>query len=126
MNAAEQQMEHRWGNRVSLDTPAAMRLIYDREVPVRIRDASVSGAFVETTDRPAPFSRIALRAISSSGDWIEAWVVRMASDGIGVEWLEPGSQRVLELILTHRHDKAGQRPRLAQGLWPGSISRACW
>jgi hypothetical protein len=109
VEASEQPREHRWGTRVVLDTPASLRRIYGLETAARLRDVSLSGAFVETTDRLPRFSRIAVRTLSSPSYWIEAWVVRDAADGIGIEWLEPGSHMVLEMMLTQRSAVADRR-----------------
>lgn len=114
MNGSELVMEHRWGTRVSLDCPASLRRLYGLESEARIRDASLSGAFIETTDRLTRFSRIAIRSLSSDTNWIEAWVVRTEADGAGLEWLEPGSQMALELMQTQRRVRADRRSRMAR------------
>ena len=105
-------MEHRWGTRVSLDTDASMRRLYGLETAARFRDVSLSGAFVETTDRLPRFSRIAVRVLATPSYWVEAWVVRSEADGIGIEWLEPGSQMVLEMMFLQNSADADRRPRL--------------
>jgi hypothetical protein len=105
-------MEHRWGARVPLHATATLRCDQGRETHASLRDASLSGAFVETLDKPALFSRVALRPVENSGDWIEAWVVRADERGIGVEWLEPASREVVALLSSGRGD--GRKPPKAQ------------
>ena len=111
--ASEQLMEHRWGTRVSLNAAASMRRIYGLETAARFRDISLSGAFVETTDCLPRFSRIAVRILATPSYWVEAWVVRSEADGIGIEWLEPGSHMVLDMMLLQTSADAQRRSKLA-------------
>ena len=77
-------MEHRWGRRTSLWTAVRLR----SEVGAsdgRVRDASASGAFVETGLRVTVGSRV---EIEFRGTWITAFVVRTDEGGLGLEWRE--------------------------------------
>jgi hypothetical protein len=77
-------MEHRWGRRTSLWTAVRLR----SEVGAadgRVRDASASGAFVETALRITAGSRV---EIEFRGSWIAAFVVRTDECGLGLEWHE--------------------------------------
>jgi hypothetical protein len=77
-------MEHRWGRRTSLWTTVRLR----SEIGAadgRVRDASASGAFVETGLRITAGSRV---EIEFRGAWIAAIVVRADEGGLGLEWHE--------------------------------------
>jgi hypothetical protein len=91
-------MDRRWGVRVQVNTPAALRGVYGIEMPVSIRDVSLSGACVGTIERPPLLSRVAVRANGNAREWMEACVTRIHDGGIGIEWLEPGSQLALSLV----------------------------
>lgn len=104
MNASTQYMEHRWGTRVELDAPAELATAEGVCTDGRVRDASLSGAFVETTARVPLLSRIALRPLATGGSWLDACVVRVAADGLALEWLEPGLHPVSALLALRRQD----------------------
>ncbi len=94
--------EHRWGPRVHLDVPAAMRSVWCPEAEASVRNASLSGAFVETRERLPLLSRVAIRPLGYEASWMEASVTRVENDGIALEWLEPGSELALALA-SSRH-----------------------
>ncbi len=112
MSASEQSVEHRWGARVAILETAALRSAPGEESHALLRDASLSGAFVETARKPALFSRVAVRPVEGTGDWIEAWVVRAEMLGIGLEWIEPASKAVVSLLAAGRG--VARRPAKAQ------------
>ena len=98
-------MEHRWGSRVQ--TNFAVRLVGSPGTigSGRLRNVSVTGAFVETRlslpllavvhvePIPSPSGRTAARRIA-------ACAVRRTSDGVGLEWCDPTSHLVDELLDT--------------------------
>ncbi len=87
-------MEHRWGRRTSLWT--AVQLRSDRGGGNgRVRDASASGAFVETLLRVNAGSRV---EIEFRGAWIAASVVRSEGDGLGLEWHEFAPPPIVETL----------------------------
>jgi hypothetical protein len=117
------QMEHRWGGRqrLTLDVLLDCRpLAYGRG---RVRDASVSGVFVETTISAPPHARVAVVFTTTDHEAatapslargprlnpigavtrlyrIEAQVARVAADGLALAWGElnpPGYRELLEL-----------------------------
>lgn len=112
MLASEQSAEQRWGARVPMHETAVLRIVQGQESPALLRDASLSGAFVETEHRPARFSRVAIRPLEGSSEWIGAWVVRTDERGIGLEWIEPASREVVALLSSVR--SAAKRPPKAQ------------
>ena len=98
MNAITQYMEHRWGTRVELDAPAELSTTEGVCTDGRVRNASLSGAFVETSARVPLLSRIALRPLIAGGSWLDACVVRVEATGLALEWLEPGLHPVSALL----------------------------
>jgi hypothetical protein len=119
MSTSEQSMEHRWGARVPMHEAAALRGPGGEESHALLRDASLSGAFVDTDLRPALLSRIAIRPLEDAGDWIGAWVVRTDERGIGLEWLEPASRDVVALLSSAR-GAGKRRPKAEQSERPAS------
>lgn len=87
--ARTQFMEHRWGNRFELGTVTELRTADGRVEDVLVRDASISGAFIETRARFVPLGRVSLRSISRPGEWLEGCVVRTESHGVALEWATP-------------------------------------
>jgi hypothetical protein len=102
MSANADLMEHRWGIRVDLDAVVEIRTTETWSATAVIRNASLSGAFVETDSRPVALSRISLRLIARTGEWLEACVVRVEDGGFAVEWLDPGMQAVADLLSLRR------------------------
>jgi hypothetical protein len=102
-------MEHRWGKRFPLNEAVKLRLRTGAVVAGGIANASLSGAFVQTTSR-LPINTYVLLELDSDGaqqsgpECIPAYVVRAEPDGVGLEWSEfappailarlPGGQRV--------------------------------
>lgn len=86
-------MEHRCGDR--RPTNLGVRLILPpREVLLgRIRDLSLSGAFVQTWRELPPMTRVlvelrAAQARKATRRRIEAFVVRNGATGVGIEWAD--------------------------------------
>lgn len=98
MGAKGKFMEHRWGTRVELDAPAEISTPAGFAASGYVRNASVSGAFVETRMKFPLLSRIAVHPLARNGEWLDAWVVRVESKGIAVEWLDPGLRTVSGLL----------------------------
>ena len=91
-------MEHRWGTRVALNAPAELKSSDGFSAIGSVRNASLSGAFVETRATLPLLSRVSLRPLTSGSEWLEACVVRVERRGIALEWLEPGLQAVATLM----------------------------
>lgn len=96
-----QFLEHRLGSRINLQISAELRTSRGQSAAATIRNASVSGAYVETPLRPPLLSRIAVRPLSGTIQWRDACVVRTDERGIAVEWLNLGSHAASSL-LPHR------------------------
>ena len=58
MNTNTLYMEHRWGTRVALFTPAQVTTASGRTFNATVCNASLSGAFIETPGRLPVLSRI--------------------------------------------------------------------
>jgi hypothetical protein len=87
-------MEHRWGERLSLW--ADVRVHYCGEsADGRVRDASLSGAYVETPLRLPSYCRIELEF---HGVAIPACVVRQNATGVGVEWCEFAPSAIIRTL----------------------------
>jgi hypothetical protein len=95
-------MEHRWGERLALDLPVRLELAGELLAHGRLRNASISGAFVATdasfpvlasvdvvlhTPR-APAGRLALPGC----------VVRRDDGALGIEWRDMACESVVALL----------------------------
>jgi hypothetical protein len=111
MSAAEvQDMEHRWGTRIELHAEARL-MTSEGLCQGVLRNASLSGAFVETTARPTLLSRVSVRPASPGAEWLDGWVVRVETRGIAVEWLDPPLHSVAVLLALHSVRAAATPPR---------------
>jgi hypothetical protein len=108
-----QFMEQRWGARFRLNTPAELRAPEVLPGDARVRDVSLSGAFVETAARLPMHARVSVRPLCRPGQWVDGSVVRNESTGMAVKWLEPGLRPVSTLMPARRfsasegHDGTG-------------------
>jgi hypothetical protein len=84
-------IEHRWGSRIPCSAPLRMIVLGETSV-ARLRDLSMSGAFIETalaTRIGTPVCLAILREDGSAREQVlEATVVRHGAGGLGVEWCE--------------------------------------
>ena len=97
-------MEHRWGSRVELAAIATLRTDDGQESEVRVRNASLSGAYLETPLRLPLLTLLSLRPCTADGEWVDACVVRADAAGLAVEWLEPGMPAIFTLLAMGRLD----------------------
>jgi hypothetical protein len=95
-------MEHRWGQRMPC---RAVVRIADGTRPGgggRVRDVSSSGAFIETALEIPVYARIALWVLGNESAEhaveLSATVVRVARDGIGVEWCETPAGEICGVV----------------------------
>jgi len=97
-------MEHRWGRRVEADTPVRLTCRPYAVGSGRIRNLSVSGAFIETPLELPLLARVNVIVAEwaeesfSEPDEIVACVVRTDVDGIAVEWCELAPAAVVRLL----------------------------
>jgi len=95
------RMEHRWGRRkpcrASVSVSAGAGVIGT----ARVRDVSISGAFLETA-LPLPlFSQIAIAVLPDDATHtleFMASVVRTEPEGVGIEWCEPVAGSICRLL----------------------------
>jgi hypothetical protein len=96
-------MEHRWGVRKSCRIRVRI-LVDDKELATaRLRDVSLTGAFLEAAASMPLLGRFELATIpdearSPHETRIYASVVRHAHDGVGVEWCEPAAGSICALL----------------------------
>lgn len=102
MSVDSEYMEHRWGTRVELDVPAELQAADGRSAKGLVRNASVSGAFVETGTRLPLLSRLTVNLLWRGGEGLDACVVRVEDRGMALEWLDPGSRLVPTLLSMRR------------------------
>jgi hypothetical protein len=91
-------VEIRWGSRYKFGASAELVAPGIAAGSVTIRDASFSGAFVETSAAIPLFTRISVRTTAQPCDWLDACVVRNESEGIAVRWMEPGLRPISNLL----------------------------
>jgi hypothetical protein len=109
-------MEHRWGKRSTLDIGVELHLRSGAVDTGRIANASLTGAFVRTTRRLPAFTRVVVEFESGSSRQsaprcAPAYVVRTASEGLGLEWYEFAAPAVAALLgpIAARSRNAGAR-----------------
>jgi hypothetical protein len=91
-------MEHRWGTRIPLAVPAEIKTRDGQRNSATVRNASVSGALIETTLKLALLSRVCVRPLSRPEPGLDAHVVRAAAGGFAVEWSYPGAHPVSDML----------------------------
>jgi hypothetical protein len=96
-------MEHRFGHRVSTQVRVRIGVSPQSFSTGHIRNLSVSGAFVQTSVRPAPTGsvRVCFDERHSHGSLkfeLDAYLVRSTPDGLGLEWAESESAILLALL----------------------------
>jgi len=97
-------VEHRWGRR--LDTSVDVSLFGHPCVVGRgrIRNVSMTGAFVQTSLALPPLAQLDIELhsrlpLGCETYRIAASVVRTSSDGLGIEWREPVPAGIVSLTL---------------------------
>jgi hypothetical protein len=92
-------MEHRWGQRFLLDLPASLADGNGWTAPARLRDISASGAFLECLPPAASVTRVLIRFKACQvSSILTADIVRVTSEGIGIEWGEFAPAAVAVLL----------------------------
>jgi hypothetical protein len=98
----ENWMEHRWGPR----RPCRARICVSAGGGItgvgRLRDISMSGAFVETAVPLPLFAQLAIAVLRDDGSTHQleftAVVVRRDEDGAGIEWCDPDSVSICRAL----------------------------
>ena len=96
-------MEHRWGQRLTVSFPARIAVSAFNVREGRLKDLSVSGAFIEGELDLRPLSHIKVAIMAPQ--WqkhdvhtIHAYVARKYRNGVGVEWCEFAPPIVSDLL----------------------------
>jgi hypothetical protein len=94
--------EIRWGERITVDLPVHLVPRGADALPGRLRNLSISGAFVETDasfPMRAPLT-VALTVPPEGGVNLnlEAVVVRLEPGAIGIEWRDMACQPLMDLL----------------------------
>jgi PilZ domain len=98
-------MEHRLGTRHAIDLEVYLRT-WGSTVSARgrLKDLSVSGAFVTTQLPCQPLLHVAVQIVPRAqsrrnGISVEGLITRVAADGIGVEWDELQPELLTQFLL---------------------------
>ena len=96
-------MEHRWGQRVALDMPVHITLPTGDSAVGVLRDASISGGYIETPLRLPVCTRLGVVLLVGTGAArravdLPACVTRNARDGLAIEWRDMACAPVLALL----------------------------
>ena len=95
-------MEHRWGYRFPTDIPVGISA-RGLNSHGRVRDVSVSGAFVVSSACVPLLSSIEIvpeeeAGRSGAGQPILAYIVRHSHDGFAIEWREPFDEATTRFV----------------------------
>ena len=96
-------MEHRWGARLPCHLNVTVTA-HDRDAGIgRLRNVSMTGAFLETLIDLPLFARVMLAIIPDEAHAqfqteMTALVARIARDGVGIEWCEPAAGSICTLL----------------------------
>lgn len=92
-------MEHRWGTRSKLDIPARVQCGPEGLLFGTLRDASVSGAFFSTAAQMPLLASVYVQlGAQSQTPRVEAYVIRRARDGFGLEWADLAPTVIVRLL----------------------------
>ncbi len=96
-------MEHRWGRRIALQTSVRLIAGSGDAVPAVTANVSISGAFVRTAHRLAPWTPLEVELVLADRlpprrVRLAAHVIRATSDGAALEWAELAPRPVRELL----------------------------
>ncbi len=98
-------MERRWGRRVAIGEVVQIK---SGRQTLRgwLRDVSLSGAFLETSERLPYMGRVSLR-LRHTKPWIsadvEAYATRVSDEGVGLEWCDFAPAPIAALMDWQRH-----------------------
>ncbi len=96
-------MEHRWGQRVPFDCAVRLLLQDGTSVEGEIRNASLSGALIDTGSKLPTYTPLSVVLMSGQGSRrrtieLPACVVRIARGCIGVEWRDMAVPTLVALL----------------------------
>jgi hypothetical protein len=96
-------MEHRWGERVALDCLARLVLGDGSGPEGRVRNASISGAWIDTVTALPIYTPLNVRMSAGMGlrrrtVELPACVARTGPGGVAVEWRDMGEATLVDLL----------------------------
>ena len=110
-------MEHRLGTRHAIDLEVYLRTWGSRVLASgRLKDLSVSGAFVATQLPCRPLLQVAVQIVAPgqsrrSSISVQGQIVRVGEDGIGLEWDELQPQLLTQFLqLQQGHEQLRMTP----------------
>jgi hypothetical protein len=111
-------MEHRWGNRLTVDFGVRVAERRYNVRAARIVDLSASGAYIEVSADLRVLSRVQIAMappyrLPHPTPLVAAYVARKGKDGVGVEWCEYAPKPVLDLLryaAAHPHGRRSGEP----------------
>lgn len=113
---APKPMEHRWGERVSFDCAVRLLLQDGASSDGWIRNASISGALIDTAAKLPTYTSLSVVLMSGQGSRrrmieLPACVVRFARGYIGVEWRDMAEPTLLGLLREAAGPSTSLNPR---------------
>lgn len=108
-------MEHRWGERVSVNVPVRLDVGLPSVAFGFIRDVSLSGAYLETSADLSPWTAVIVelpRGLPGLGEphRIHALVIRRAARRLALEWSEFASEPIRTLIASANRNTMAEPP----------------
>lgn len=92
-------MEHRWGERLRVNLSVTVRDSNGWTAVARIRDVSISGAFLECHHKFGTATWVTINfGHGAEATGIEAFIARWTRDGLGIEWCDFAPRVVVELL----------------------------
>jgi hypothetical protein len=92
-------MEHRWGERVTLDLPVRLELAGELLAHGRIHNASISGAWLTANTSFPAFAAVEVVLRTPAGRVaLPACVVRRAQEGFAVEWRDMACEPLIAML----------------------------
>jgi hypothetical protein len=104
-------MEHRWGQRITINVPVRIESVDGETANGRLLDASISGALLETDLHAPVCTPLTVWVPASEGSRaqvLDACVTRTEPGRLGIEWRDMASKPLLQLL----RDVGGQGLRL--------------
>ena len=94
-------MDHRFGRRIACNATVRVTFRDGATGRGRLRNVSISGAFIETKLDLPVHARITIEVVRENGSSDTrhaACVVRTDTDGVGIEWLETAETAICPLL----------------------------
>lgn len=120
-------MEHRWGHRISVDIGVRLSFASHLVAVGRLREVSISGAFLRTTAVLPLLSYIQLLGLTSASPTacrpLDAYVARRGPSGFALEWPELAPAELEPFLAAMGVDLAADLVERSAGLRAGILAR---